>query len=142
ASAFRSARAHKQVLRLSMLEYVKQFAEQMLSSESKNFGPVKQQVQQLLQECERINPSDLEPSVRADFMTLKARLTHYATASSFTVHVMKDEVRKHLHVFDHYLGAGSGGSHRSFEYLSDPGLRLIIERDYEELIVKLHPAGA
>src|SRR5437588_2530278 len=75
-------------------------------------------------------------------MTLKARLTHYATASSFTVHVMKDEVRKHLHVFDHYLGAGSGGSHRSFEYLSDPGLRLIIERDYEELIVKLHPAGA
>ena len=31
-----------------MLEHVKQFAEQMLSSESKNFGPVKQQVQQLL----------------------------------------------------------------------------------------------
>ena len=125
-----------------MLEHVKQFAERMLSNETKNFGPVKQQVQQLLQECERINPSDLEPSVRADFMTLKARLSHYATASSFTVHIMKDEVRKHLHVFDLYLGAGSGGVRRSFAYLSDPDLRPIIERDYEELTMKLYPAGA
>jgi hypothetical protein len=125
-----------------MLEHVKQFAEQMLSSECKNFGPIKQQVQQLLQECERISPSDLEASVRTDFLTLKSRLTHYATASSFAVQVMKDDVQKYLHVFDHYLGAGSGGTRRSFAYLSDPGLRPVIERDYDELAVKLYPAGA
>lgn len=125
-----------------MLDYIKELFRQLLSDEHKNFGPIQEQVRQVLREIERLEPGDFDPAVQAQFVTLRGRLAHYARVSSFTVHVMKEEVRKGLETLDHYRGPGSGGKKRTFAYLADPKLIQIIERDYEELTLRLFPGGA
>jgi hypothetical protein len=87
-------------------------------------------------------PALQENKVRADVITLKSRLFHYATASSFTVYVMKDIVRKQLHVFDHDLSAESGGCRRALANASDPELFPIIAYERQQLRSRLWIAPA
>lgn len=127
---------------MDMLNYLIDFVNLILSGTANNKGPFSEQVRQVYQEVDRLDLRDFEPSARLPLMKVRAWLAHYSKSTGWTAGPMYEVMRELVPLLDQYRGPGAGRTVRTFTYLNSPDLKSIIERDYEELSLKLFPDGA
>jgi len=100
-------------------------------------------VKALAEEVARLDPRDFVPSARYQFVAARASLRPWVASNSLNDQPQLKKVATEIRaVVEQYGGPGSAVSSRSFRWLSDPDLRVIVERDYAELATILIPDGA
>lgn len=96
----------------------------------------------LADELDKLEADDFSPSVRANFLKARQRITRLARAPSKTVTKIRESYHGIDVILDGYLVRGSGGTTRSFAFVQDPDVRRLVERDFRELEEKLFPDKA
>lgn len=138
-----------------MVEYIKRYVTLVLKA-SQNIGAaavhpdpetrlVKDPmtgVKEIARELDSLNPRDFEPAAQTEFVRVRGNVAWLAKQPHYQLPIFEETLNPILTVLDAYRGPGSGGVTRQFPFLSDPGLRPIVERDYAELVVKNYPSGA
>jgi hypothetical protein len=128
----------------TMVGYIKEIASDLANLPHRPADPVRL-LRALAEELNRLDPRDFVPVGQYRFIKLRDRVRALATIHSFTgnqIPAFAEVGCEALHVLDLYAGIGSQGSLRSFGFVTDPGLRDIIERDYKELSLILLPGRA
>ncbi len=118
-----------------MVAYIKQIA-QDLSDLNGHDGEVFNLLRALGEEIDRLDPRDFVPDGQYRFVRLRMKTRHWALQTSLSSALypqFADLGREACNVLDLYAGEGSLASVRSFHFVSDPELRVIVERDYREL---------
>ena len=98
--------------------------------------------EELHEELRRFDPADFDPAVQALLVQSRYNVRFAAASGGMHTGQVQAVLDNIIRVFEHYKGNGSGGIVRSFSYVTDAGLRGIVERDYAELHLKLFPSGA
>jgi hypothetical protein len=112
--------------------------------------------QALFEELSRLDARDFLPEARYEFIVARLDLDDWnkawcQRAGDFLNTYMRDKRRQQelrelmeriAAVLNNYGGEGWRAKTRSFSFLTDKGLREIIERDYKELTLVLFPGGA
>ncbi len=95
------------------------------------------------EEITQLDARDFEPSVRAEFVELRAFIKHLAgKQSGLIVSSCALYVRKVIPLLDAYQGEGSRAITRDFSFVNETEVKKIIERDYKELKLRAFPDGA
>ena len=131
-------------LRIHMATYILTLAEQLREAvKSRDARKVFSQTKIIRDELEHLNACDFDPAVQPRFAEIRHELKRWSERS-----MIKDwsKLLQHaedlVQVLPHYKGAGSSGSMRVFRFVHDSKLRTIIERDFEELHLRLYPGKA
>jgi len=103
---------------------------------------LKELMQVVADELERLDPLDFPPDLRLDFVRFRKHIQHLASISTFTGTPWKMPAARLITILEAYGGQGSRSFARDFSFVSDPDLRIIIDRDYRELSTMLLPSGA
>ena len=123
-----------------MIEYIKKFAADIAGGKA---NPLRFHLDALKQELDRLDTRDFVPAYQYDFMVARMDVVKWVewsgTQSSDGAKLVALKIIK---VLDGYAGEGSKAVTRSFNFVSDVDLRLIVERDYKELSLVLLPGGA
>jgi hypothetical protein len=125
------------------MEHIKKLAQTIAEgAAAKNLGDPHMLSKALARELDTLVSSEFAPNARLEFVLLRQRGQAFASASSFgDLTKLGEWASKVAKVMDHY-GVGLLLSGRTFKWLTDADLRVIIERDYLDLSVKLVPDGA
>ncbi|HEV8062609.1 MAG TPA: hypothetical protein VGP68_22200 [Gemmataceae bacterium] len=121
-----------------MAHYVQTYIENMIAK--KEFSA--HYFNELYQELLRFDPRDFEPAVQALLVSSRVRVRYLAQANRRDPQRAQQELESVMQVFDHYKGVDSKVVFRIFTFIADPVLKLIIERDYGELKLRLYPTGS
>ena len=103
---------------------------------------------EIVKELDRLDPRDFLPTVQSGFVKNKAFLKAYVGQDPTLVGGSwpKEQIGKLcndlLVCLDSFAGQGSFGKLRTFSFINDKDLLVIIERDYFELKTILFPSGA
>jgi hypothetical protein len=120
-----------------MITYLKAYIEKMLGG--LQYGSC---WQVLLDEINRLDPRDFEPGCQTEFLIRKAELLNKPVSPQADTPHSRELLDKLYRLLGGYVGEGSGALRRSFSYITNAGLRKIIERDYAELTLRLFPSRA
>jgi hypothetical protein len=95
----------------------------------------------LVEELNRLDPRDFEPSVRHDFVVLRSMLRTTVRPDIHLSHIGVPAAYAAMigTLLDSYAGEGSRARTRDFSFVSDPDVRKIVERDYRELDLRTFP---
>ncbi len=97
----------------------------------------------LTEELAGLNPQDFAPAARSEFTTLRLTIRdQYSQGKILNSHKAADAAARMAELLDTYVGAGSGGQTRQFPYITNPQMKAIIERDYQELTRRAYPGGS
>jgi len=96
----------------------------------------------LAEEMNRLDPTDFLPHARYDFVENRSTYSWYVEHERFVGDEITHLLNNLLHILDSYGGQGSQAVLRSFDFIVDPQLRTIVERDYRELHLILFPSEA
>lgn len=105
---------------------------------------IKSLVHSLYEEMGRLDPRDFEPSRRNEFLVRRSIIRTYCNAGGH-VNDYSEPVRIAAllkETLEHYQGEGSHKKIRDFSFVSDPNVRIIVERDYRELALRTFPDGS
>ena len=127
-----------------MTAYIKRIIEELLAIPDRQHSPRYVSLSQaLVQELNRLNPTDFLPHVRFEFVDNRSAYSWYIANEYYH---MDSEINPLLNnllrVQDSYGGEGSRAVSRTFDFIIDLQLRTIIERDYRELELILFPSEA
>lgn len=127
-----------------MVQYIKDILES-LQNDDLNEGDVYEALlKSATEEVDRLDPRDFSPTMRHPFVLYRAFLRTYSGRSRWLRD--RDAIRSTckglMPILEAYDGRGSEGTRRSFDFVRDEDLRMIIARDYRELVVILIPSGA
>jgi hypothetical protein len=138
-----------------MVEYIMQYIQLAMKMDLTQSGPViipnivnrqvwspDTVVREVAKELGRLDPRDFEPGFQCEFVRVRGNVVYLDTWHINDIFAAQEALKAVIPVLDGYRGPGSGSITRHFPYLHDPDLRLIIERDYIELSLKLFPSGA
>jgi hypothetical protein len=126
-----------------MVTYIKQIADELAGLNPQSSGNVFDLIRSLAEELERLDPRDFLPASRFNFVMIRTRARSLARLSTFgDVRPVKEFAKTVSACLDFYGGDGSRAVSRSFAFVTDAALRVIIERDYRELSLILLPDGA
>lgn len=127
-----------------MTAYIKRIIEELLSIQDPDRSPKYLSLSQaLVEELNRLNPSDFLPQARFEFVENRSVYNWFIANEHF---YMASEINplltNLLRILDSYGGEGSRAVSRGFDFILDQQLRVIIERDYRELELILFPSEA
>ena len=97
---------------------------------------------ELSRELDSLDTHDFEPTVQTEFLFSRTEIRFLAAKPGVNELQFDAVLERLLPVLDGYRGEHSGRTHRDFSFVSNAGLRDIIERDYAELTFKLFPSEA
>jgi hypothetical protein len=95
----------------------------------------------LVEELDRLDPRDFEPSSRHQFIVSRAEVRSHAKNVGDGSFVLA-AARRLKPVLSQYAGEGTGAKTRDFEFVSNSDVRAIVERDYRELMLRTFPDGS
>lgn len=128
-----------------MVNYIKELLGHLKDS---NYPGAFILISEIVKELDRLDPRDFSPDVQSKFVRNKAFLKAYVGQDPTLIGRSwpKEQIGKLcddlLTCIDSFAGEGSFGKRRSFPYINDKDLLVIIERDYFELKTILFSAGA
>jgi hypothetical protein len=137
-----------------MVEYIRELAKTIdrmvnkAAESAKELGapPLKPNIRVIfssfVEEIDRLDPRDFEPSARARFVGHRAICRALATNQHTTSENFVKFAKRFTPLLDSYRGHGSGAVTRSFAAVKNKKIRKIIERDYAELKLRAFPDGA
>ena len=114
-------------------------AKTVFGSSAPDFGRL---LKGFVEELDRLDPRDFEPSARCDFVVHRASMHDWSeNPPSDNSHAIRTaaEIDKLL---DRYAGEGTRAQTREFAFVTDLDIRKIMERDYRELTLRAFPDGA
>ena len=128
-----------------MINYIKDL---LVDIKKTNYPGATILIGETVKELDRFDPRDFLPTVRSEFVKNKAFLKCYVgydpqqSGRSWP----KDQIGKLcdelLMCLNSFAGQGSFGKRRTFPFIKDNDLLIIIERDYFEFKTILFPSGA
>jgi hypothetical protein len=130
-----------------MVDYIKQIAEAIIADPPQ--GNARVIFESLSEELNRLDPRDFLPVGQANFVRIKAAIknclliypVHQGIGSDFVVRA-RELAKSAREILDLYGGENSRTVVRSFDFIQNPDLKIIVERDYRELSLILFPSGA
>lgn len=135
-----------------MVSYVKRIGGDLISNITANMGfEVIYSLDLFMQEIDRLDPRDFCADSQYDFATsrhsLRSKFARWKNNRSFGTNpadypIVQGNAQIVLDALDNYAGERSRGIQRTFVFVTDPGLRAMVERDYKELSQVLLPGGA
>jgi hypothetical protein len=97
----------------------------------------------LTEELAGLNQQDFDPAARGEFTILRLTIRdQYSQGKILNSHKAANDAARMAELLDAYLGAESGGQMRQFPYITNPQVKAIIERDYQELTRRAYPGGS
>ena len=99
----------------------------------------------LAEELDRFSPVDFLPSARLQFVFERERVRGYRNMGGFDRDKgaeIQSLIMALIPVLEAYSHEGRTGPPRSFPFVHDPDLKVIIERDFGELMQRVFPSGA
>ncbi len=134
-----------------MTQYMIQIARELCNTpfvpgDPGNYQLSREHLLLLVEELDRLHPWDFETVAHYDFIFTRQYFRDHQTATVWS-HIqfgmdVKPKLEMLIELLGRYVGEGSRGVTRSFDFTKDDGLRSIIERDYKELKRKVFPSGA
>ncbi|MEY2512500.1 MAG: hypothetical protein QOE26_3263 [Verrucomicrobiota bacterium] len=125
-----------------MIAYIKRIADEIAGLQGA--GKAFELLRVLPSELDRLDTRDFLPAGRYDFVLLRARAHSWGRITTISTEMpqIRSFGKSISTCLDLYGGEGSRAISRLFAFVSDAGLRNIIERDYRELSLILLPGGA
>ncbi len=138
-----------------MVEYIKELIDTIELSKGKRnselqakFGSTQPDPRPLLEafveELNRLDPRDFEPSARHAFVVIRAMLRQMVRRGITIADLATPAAyaRKIAVLLDAYAGEGTGAKTRAFAFVNDQKVRDVVERDYRELSLRTFPDGS
>lgn len=125
-----------------MIAYIKKITDEI--AQLQDDGKAFELLRVLPAELDRLDTRDFLPAGRYDFVLLRARAHSWGRITMISTELRQIRAfgKSVSACLDLYGGEGSRAVSRSFSFVTDAGLRNIIERDYRELSLILLPGGA
>jgi len=131
-----------------MVNYIKEIANEIVKRRIHEDPGIIGLYVVLAEELDRLDPRDFLPDVQYKFVIARLEARKIAErnprniSQSQSYPFFKNKAREILYCLEKYMGEGSRAEIRPFDFISDPYLREIIKRDYEELSLILFPGMA
>lgn len=94
----------------------------------------------LLEELSKLDPTDFDPSVQAQFVTLRSNLGYQLVPERKHDGNLRHDLCRLYEVVDLYYAPSAGDAPRDFSFVLDERFREIVGRDYEELKRNAYPS--